>query len=368
MRRVTPTLACVVGSLSVCFVRPAHAGQPDAPDVAPLQAPEPAPEPVDPKLTPDRVEQSDGVVLRGIVTSKQPGKIVIIRLPDGTRRLLPWDRVAAVDVAPRATGTIDCALVPEDRACAKQQRKEARRKRLAERQAAKEKALRDQNERERAAAEKQARLVEQRRNSAKPPGNGLFALSFALDAGLGAADVSRPGFVQSGEPIGTFGPRAGAVAAYGGRMPGVDGGKWFGFGGDARGGIACGALGTDDQNGIRVLYIGGSLGIQFLAFGPLNLVKMRQQLFGFFGGYHLGYRGVSAQLTHPDCNPDCSTFTDHDFAGLRHGPVLRLMFGRRNALTGGIFGAVVEGSFTFHDLDGLEAKVFTLGGGLLFSL
>jgi len=80
-------------------LKPAPTPAPSTPataSAAPVAAPPPPPPPPAPK--PGIIVLKDKTKVQGNIVRQEPGQYVIIDLPDGSEKTIPWDRILEVDI------------------------------------------------------------------------------------------------------------------------------------------------------------------------------------------------------------------------------------------------------------------------------
>ncbi len=130
-----------------------------------------------------------------------------------------------------------------------------------------------------------------------------------------------------------------------GKLPGAEGGTFFGFGGGLTGTFSYGSMGGDIDGSMLQAVVNVPLGIQYYSFGAQDPATLEQSGFGVFAGYSLGFALTSTSITVGDQTIDSE---DKSFA---HGPRITLSFPTYNAGTSEMSGFGVSGMIV--PLDGV---------------
>jgi hypothetical protein len=286
---------------------------PSAPDRAPAPPVSPAPA----TLGWDIVVLRDGTTVYGRVLEQTPGSFVVVALPDGRKQTFGWGAIASVSIAPAAAAgpgtvpdamtadprnapygsTVDCSRSADER-CRQQANGQLGQSGLS--------------------VSLQGQSVQRRLDS--PPS---YDLGFALEAnfmyGRSTGDDMEITLIGGGWLVGMRG-------VFGGQLPGEEGGSWSGLGLDAtlhvqQGSGSVEAAGQEFDVKQTTTAIGGQIGYQYLHFGPLDPVDLKQSGVGLFFGARVAYQSSETE----DGGEGSS--------GTAYGPVLSLSFPSYNAGT-----------------------------------
>jgi hypothetical protein len=312
----------VLLSLTLTFVNLAHA-QPTAADA-------------------DVVQLQDGSELRGTVLREEPGQFVVLKLADGRELTLSFGEIKRVLKAPRAPTaptttqqttsqdgstsvriTEDCAKNPELERCKRETTVSTGPGGIGV-----------------------GGVYERRVRILEPPST---VISFAIEGGFlyGRSLGDGPEFHLYGGG-GAIGAK---ILTGGGPLPGTGGGSWSGVAIDPRANFhGAGIYIPDLETGAGFTTGGGNLAIsyQWLRYGSMDPVDLRQHGIGFHAGYSAGVQFT--RVYSGESQPIETQF--------QHGPQFGMLFPEYNAgtskLVAGFFNVMIlpTGDFLFITIQG----------------
>jgi len=306
----------------------------------------------------DTVDLKDGTQVKGEVIKQEPGKFVVVKLPDGSQQVLSWDDIKRVTTAPRAQpqpGTVSPPPVAPPVAPAPTTTTDLQKD-----------GVKITQESDCAAGERGVECREKRSLQAGAGGIGLGVSTQRVTAVKEPPNSSFNFGIQGGFMYGTKlkgdGP---SFSIYGGgaevsikgligpdKFPGPSGGSWSGaFINPGVGFYGAGMIWTvndkTDGAGMVMTNVGVSAGYQFLKFKEMVSTTLQQSGWGLGGGIRAAWQNTKVMQS--------TTVTSNDFSW---GPVFELTFPDYNAgtahLARGFFNIMVlpTGDFLFVTISG----------------